>query len=61
MWLISLRGILQQIKFDDMFSAEKTLSSVLSKYLGLRSQVANCRLTLRSFEIEALYFGCIKR
>ena len=61
MWLISLRGILQQIKFDDMFSAEKTLSSVLSKYLDLRNQVANCRLTFRSFEIEALYFGCIKR
>ena len=40
--LICVRVNLQQIKFDDSFRAEKALSWVLVKYLGVGNRVTNC-------------------
>ena len=54
-WLICLRVNLHQIKFDYLFTAEKALSWVLVKYLGVRNQVAKCHLTFRGFKIKILY------
>ena len=53
MRVIYLRRNLQQIKFDNVFSAQNATGKVcVSCYLDVRNQVANSRLKSRDFKIQ---------
>ena len=52
MRVIYLRRNLQQIKFDNVFSAQNATGKVCVSYLDVRNQVANSRLKSRDFKIQ---------